>query len=107
MRQTPQAGGRISLRLKPPPCGQTGPNEYYFGGAACASTLRRIQPGPQNVGLGVVERGRFADGKWETTRWIAGDDDAQGKSLSCIQTPSVRVRLYRLPINLALRFEPD
>jgi hypothetical protein len=45
----------------------------------------------------VVERGRFADGKWELTRWIAGDDDAQGEILVLHPDTIVRVRLYRFP----------
>jgi len=54
-------------------------------------------PGPQNAGLGVVEQGRFVDGKWEVTRWIAGDDDAQGEILVLHPDSIVRVQVYRFP----------
>jgi hypothetical protein len=54
----------------------TGPDEYYFG---------------------VVQQGRFVDGKWELTRWIEGDDDAQGEILVLNLGTIVRVQLYRVP----------
>jgi len=76
---------------------KTGPNEYYFGGGGMRVDFAPNTPGPQNVGLGVVEQGHFADGKWELTRWIAGDDDAQGEILVLHPDTIVRVRLYRFP----------
>ena len=54
-------------------------------------------PGPSNVGLGVVQEGRFVDGKWEVTRWIEGDDDAQGEILLLHPATILRVVLYRFP----------
>jgi hypothetical protein len=44
-----------------------------------------------------VQQGRFVDGKWELTRWIEGDDDAQGEILVLNPGTIVRVQLYRVP----------
>jgi hypothetical protein len=52
-------------------------------------------PGPANVGLGIVQTGNFVDGKWELTRWIEGDDDAQGEILVLHPGTIERVQLYR------------
>ena len=49
------------------------------------------------MGLGVVQQGRFVDGKWELTRWIEGDDDAQGEILVLHPGTIDRVQLYRFP----------
>jgi hypothetical protein len=46
---------------------------------------------------GITLQGHFAGGKWELTRWIAGDDDAQGEILVLHPDTIVRVRLYRFP----------
>jgi len=75
----------------------TAPNEYYFGGGGMRVDFTPNTPGPQNAGLGVVEQGRFVDGKWEVTRWIAGDDDAQGEILVLHPDSIVRVQVYRFP----------
>jgi hypothetical protein len=37
------------------------------------------------------------DGKWELTRWIEGDDDAQGEILVLKPATIDRVQLYRFP----------
>jgi hypothetical protein len=75
----------------------TGPDEYYFGGGGMRVDFTPNTPGPPNVGLGVVQQGRFVDGKWELTRWIEGDDDAQGEILVLHPGTIVRVQLYRVP----------
>ena len=75
----------------------TGPDEYYFGGGGMRVDFTPNTPGPPNVGLGVVQTGRFVDGKWELTRWIEGDDDAQGEILVLNPGTIVRVQLYRVP----------
>jgi hypothetical protein len=75
----------------------TGPDEYYFGGGGMRVDFTPNTPGPRNVGLGVVQQGRFVDGKWELTRWIEGDDDAQGEILVLNPGTIVRVQLYRVP----------
>jgi hypothetical protein len=76
----------------------TGPNEYYFGGGGMRVDFTpNNSSGPQNVGLGVVEQGKFVDGKWELTRWIAGDDDAQGEILVLHPDTIERVQVYRFP----------
>jgi len=75
----------------------TGPDEYYFVGGGMRVDFAPNTPGPPNVGLGVVQTGRFVDGKWELTRWIEGDDDAQGEILVLNPGTIVRVQLYRVP----------
>jgi len=52
--------------------------------------------GPQNVGLGDVQEGKFVDGKWVETRQISGDDNAQGEIL-ILRNSILRVKLYRFP----------
>ena len=75
----------------------TGPDEFYFGGGGMRVDFTPNTPGPSNVGLGVVQQGRFVDGKWELTRWIEGDDDAQGEILVLHPDTILRVVLYRFP----------
>jgi hypothetical protein len=75
----------------------TGPDEYYFGGGGMRVDFTPNTPGPPNVGLGVVQTGKFVDGKWELTRWIEGDDDAQGEILVLNPGTIVRVQLYCVP----------
>jgi hypothetical protein len=75
----------------------TGPDEFYFGGGGMRVDFTANTPGPSNVGLGVVQQGRFVNGKWELTRWIEGDDDAQGEILVLHPGTILRVMLYRFP----------
>jgi hypothetical protein len=75
----------------------TGPDEYYFGGGGMRVDFTPNTSGPPNVGLGVVQTGKFVDGKWELSRWIEGDDDAQGEILVLNPGTIVRVQLYRFP----------
>jgi hypothetical protein len=75
----------------------TGPDEFYFAGGGMRVDFTANTPGPSNVGLGVVQEGRFVDGKWEVTRWIEGDDDAQGEILVLHPATILRVVLYRFP----------
>jgi hypothetical protein len=75
----------------------TGPDEYYFAGGGMRVDFTANTPGPANVGLGVVQTGKFVDGKWELTRWIEGDDDAQGEILVLHLGTIERVQLYRMP----------
>jgi hypothetical protein len=75
----------------------TGPDEYYFAGGGMSIDFTPNTPGPQNVGLGDVQQGKFVDGKWVVTRQIAGDDDAQGEILVLRPNTLLRVTLYRFP----------
>ncbi|HME58277.1 MAG TPA: DUF5597 domain-containing protein, partial [Terracidiphilus sp.] len=75
----------------------TGPDEYYFAGGGMAIDFTANTPGPQNVGLGDVQEGKFVDGKWVVTRQLAGDDDAQGEILILRPNTILRVTLYRFP----------
>jgi hypothetical protein len=75
----------------------TGPDEYYFAGGGMRIDFTPNTPGPQNVGLGDVQQGKFVEGKWVVTRQIAGDDDAQGEILILRPYTILRVTLYRFP----------
>jgi uncharacterized protein DUF5597/glycosyl hydrolase family 42 (putative beta-galactosidase) len=75
----------------------TGPDEFYFGGGGMRVDFTPNTPGPPNVGLGIVQRGKFVDGKWQLTRWIEGDDDAQGEILVLHPGAIYKVQLYRFP----------
>ncbi len=75
----------------------TGPNEYYFAGGGMRVDFTPDTAGPPNVGLGVVQTGNFVDGHWQLTRWIEGDDDAQGEILVLHPGVIERVQLYRTP----------
>ena len=45
-------------------------------------------------GSASCRQGKFVDGKWELTRWIEGDDDAQGEIL--VLNPGTIVRVHAL-----------
>jgi hypothetical protein len=75
----------------------TGPDEYYFVGGGMRIDFTPNTPGPQNVGLGDVQQGKFVNGEWVVTRQIAGDDDAQGEILMLRPYSILRVTLYRFP----------
>jgi hypothetical protein len=75
----------------------TGPDEYYFAGSGFRVDFAPNTPGPPNAGLGVVQEGKFVDGKWVVTRQLAGDDDGQGEILTFRPNTIQRVVLYRLP----------
>ena len=75
----------------------TGPDEYYFAGGGMRVDFTPNTPGPQNVGLGDVQEGKFVEGRFVVTRQIAGDDDAQGEILTLRPNTILRVTLYRFP----------
>ena len=75
----------------------TSPDEYYFAGGGLRVDFTPNTPGPPNAGLGVVQEGKFVDGKWVVTRQLAGDDDGQGEILTLRPNTILRVLLYRLP----------
>jgi len=89
----PQAKGGV---VASPPPRQPGaqPEEPLLPLEAAAVV---ISTGPDEYYFGVVQQGRFVDGKWELTRWIEGDDDAQGEILVLNLGTIVRVQLYRVP----------
>jgi hypothetical protein len=103
------AGQRIASPIFPPPTTteppleaaailiSTGPDEYYFAGGGMAIDFTPNTPGPQNVGLGDVQEGKFVNGKWVVTRQLAGDDDAQGEILILRPNTILRATLYRFP----------
>jgi hypothetical protein len=65
-------------------------------GIGVTVTFATIEPGVQ-AGILSVEEGRFVDGKWESIRWLNGDQTHQGRHLRlepgrfAIQ----RLKLYR------------
>jgi len=107
----PQAKGQVATSPRPATADQapeppleaaaifiaTGPDEYYFAGRGMRIDFTPNMPGPQNVGLGDVQEGKFVDGRWVVTRQIAGDDDAQGEILTLRPNGILRVTLYRFP----------
>jgi hypothetical protein len=52
----------------------TGPNEYLMAGNNLQITFTPNTPGPQIAGIARQENGHFENGKWVTTRYLAGDD---------------------------------
>jgi beta-galactosidase GanA len=76
----------------------TDPYEFYLAGSGLTITFSPNTPGPPIVGLGTVEEGRFAGGKWIRGRTLAGDDTGQGNNISLRgdRGPGMlRVTLYR------------
>ena len=72
-----------------------GPNEFYLGGGGMRFEFAANTPGPATAGLGIVQEGRFVDGKWTVTRQLGGDDTGQGEILGLRQNKILRVVLYR------------
>lgn len=85
----------------PPPHGifiATRPDEFYMAGRGLSVTFSVNSPGPPLVGLATVEEGRFADGRWQGGRMLAGDDTGQGNNISLSGgrgSQILRVTLYR------------
>jgi len=74
-----------------------GPNEYYMHGSSgnIRVSFTPNTPGPQIVGLGDVQEGRFTDGKWVVIRQLGGDDTGQGELLTLRPNSLMRVTVYR------------
>jgi hypothetical protein len=88
----------------------TGPDEYYLAGNNLQVTFTPATPGPPIAGLAQQEAGRFENGKWVVTRYLAGDDSvlrydidvaaamnqsASGVRLTAGARGIQRVKLYR------------
>jgi hypothetical protein len=75
----------------------TGPYEFFMGavGGGVRIAFTPTTPGPSTVGLGDVQEGRFADGKWTVVRQLAGDDTGQGEILTLRPNTTLRVTVYR------------
>jgi beta-galactosidase GanA len=76
----------------------TGSDEFFMAGSGLTVTFSPDTPGPPLVGLGTVEEGRFADGRWVPGRALAGDDTGQGNNISLRGGPGsgiLRVTVYR------------
>jgi hypothetical protein len=89
--QTPVAGAGISIFIA------AGPNEFYMTGGSGNTrvSFTANTPGPPIVGLGDVQIGRFADGKWVVVQQLAGDDTGQGELLTLRANSLMRVTVYR------------
>jgi len=74
-----------------------GRDEFYFGAGAggLRISFTPVTPGPQIVGLGDVQEGKFVDGKWRVVRQLGGDDTGQGEILSLRPNTTLRVTVYR------------
>jgi hypothetical protein len=72
-----------------------GPDEYYMGGGGFRIAFTANTPGPATVGLGIVQEGKFVDGKWVVVRQLGGDDIGQGEILSLRPNTILRVVVYR------------
>jgi beta-galactosidase GanA len=69
----------------------TGPDEFYAAGNSAHVTFAPSTPGPAHAGLGTVEEGVFANGRWIASRQLAGDETGQGGSLSLRSSPADRI----------------
>jgi len=72
-----------------------GPDEYFAAGNGVSVTFSPNTPGLPLAGLATVEDGKFVDGRWVPGRRLAGDDDAQGQSLTLRSMGIQRFTLYR------------
>jgi hypothetical protein len=74
-----------------------GPNEFYMSGGDgnIRVAFTPNTPGPQTVGLGDVQEGKFVDGKWVVVRQLGGDDTGQGELLTLRPNSLMRVTVYR------------
>jgi hypothetical protein len=74
-----------------------GANEFYFGatGGGVRIAFAPTTPGPQTVGLGDVQQGKFVDGEWRVVRQLGGDDTGQGEILTVRPDTALRVTVYR------------
>jgi hypothetical protein len=72
-----------------------GPDEYFAAGSGVSVVFSPNTPGLPLAGLGTVEEGKFVDGRWVPGRRLAGDDDAQGQSLTLRTMGIQRFTLYR------------
>jgi hypothetical protein len=72
-----------------------GPDEFFAAGSGITATISPNTPGLPLAGLATVEEGKFVDGRWVPGRRLAGDDDAQGQSLSLRSMGIQRFTVYR------------
>jgi len=72
-----------------------GPDEFYMGGGGFRIAFTANTPGPETVGLGIVQEGKFVDGKWVVTRQLGGDDIGQGEIPTLRPNTILRVVVYR------------
>jgi hypothetical protein len=74
-----------------------GSDEFYFGAGSggLRISFTPTTPGPQIVGLGDVQEGKFVDGTWRVMRQLGGDDTGQGEILSLRPNTVLRVTVYR------------
>ena len=73
----------------------SGPDEFYMGGGGLRISFTPNTPGPAMVGLGIVQEGKFVEGKWTVLRQLGGDDIGQGEILTLRPNTILRVAVYR------------
>jgi hypothetical protein len=91
MGQQQPAGPGVSIIVN------AGPNEFYMSGGD-GNTRVTFTPntsGPQIVGLGDIQEGKFVDGKWVVVRQLGGDDTGQGELFTLRPNTLMRVTVYR------------
>jgi hypothetical protein len=75
---------------------QTGPDEYLVAGRDLTVTFTPETPGDPIVGIGAVEEGVFANGRWVAGRRLNGDETLSGNGLHLDGGYTIqRVKLYR------------
>jgi beta-galactosidase GanA len=74
-----------------------GPDEFIFAGRGLTITFEGSVAGETNVGILSVQEGRYVDGKWESGRWLNGDQTHQGRHIRFVpgKFDIQRVKLYR------------
>ncbi len=72
-----------------------GSNEFFFCGGGFRIAFSPNTPGPAIAGLGLVQEGKFINGKWVVTRQLGGDDIGQGEILTLRPNTLLRVLVYR------------
>jgi hypothetical protein len=78
----------------------TGPDEFLMSGDNVQITFSPDPPGPEFVGLAEQEAGRFENGRWVHTRYLAGDDSTLRRDFAnavALGQSGFGVRLFAQP----------
>ncbi len=74
-----------------------GPDEFVFAGTGLTVTFEANTAGEPTAGILSVQEGKYANGRWVSSRWLNGDQTNQGRHLRLASDrfSIQRVRLYR------------
>jgi beta-galactosidase GanA len=74
-----------------------GPDEFIFAGSGLVATFEADTPGDTNVGILLVQEGKYTNGQWVPGRWLNGDQTHQGRHLRLEpgRFDLQRIKLYR------------